>query len=73
MQYEESPYQNDNIIGDTTGFSFGGGYNLGRFTIDLSYSRIGQERNQEQIFGLSETYQNDIAVNNAVLSLGFNF
>jgi hypothetical protein len=73
LQYEESPYQNDYIAGDTSGFSLGGGYNLGRFTIDLAYSRVEQERNQQEVFGLSETYSNDIAINNAVLTFGFNF
>jgi hypothetical protein len=73
LQYQESPYQDDHITDDTNGFSFGGGYNLGRFTIDLAYSRVEQERNQQEVFGLSENYSNDIAINNAVLTFGFNF
>lgn len=73
IQYEESPYKDDTIIGDTNGFSLGGGYNFGRITVDLAYSRITQERNQQEVFGLNETFQNDVSINNAILTFGFNF
>jgi hypothetical protein len=73
IQYEGSPYKDSQIAKDTHGFSFGGGYNLGSYTIDLAYSRVSQDRNQQQVFGLSETYTNAIATNEAVLTIVFNF
>jgi long-subunit fatty acid transport protein len=36
--WEESPYKNNETVGDLTGFSGGVGYNFGEYKIDLSYS-----------------------------------
>lgn len=42
-RYEESPYENDEIIGDLTGFSGGIGYNFGGSRLDLAFSRSEQD------------------------------
>lgn len=74
FHYEESPYIDDSIVGDLMGFSFGGGYNFGRFTCDLAYSRSEQERNQQLYsVGLTDTANINATYSNFVVSLGFNF
>ncbi len=74
FHYEESPYKDDSIVGDVMGFSFGAGYNFGKFTFDLAYSRSEQERNQ-QIYsvGLTDAAAINSIYSNYVASLGFNF
>ncbi len=42
-RYEESPYENGEIIGDLTGFSGGIGYNFGGSRLDLAFSRSEQD------------------------------
>ncbi|WP_420601553.1 OmpP1/FadL family transporter [Flagellimonas sp.] len=44
-KYEESPYENGDIIGDLTGFSGGIGYNFGGSRLDLAFSRSEQDIN----------------------------
>lgn len=44
-RYEESPYENGEIIGDLTGFSGGIGYNFGGSRLDLAFSRSEQDVN----------------------------
>ncbi|SRX54483.1 OmpP1/FadL family transporter [Aequorivita sp. CIP111184] len=74
FHYEESPYQDSTIIGDLMGFSFGAGYNFGRFTCDLAYSRSEQERNQPLYsVGLTNAANINSIYSNFVASLGFNF
>lgn len=48
-KYEDSPYNNPDIMSDLTGFSLGLGYNFGSFKLDAAYARTEQER-QEQFF-----------------------
>jgi len=45
--YEESPYQNELILGDKTGLSMGIGYNFGKAKFDIAYDVSQQERNQQ--------------------------
>lgn len=74
FHYEESPYQNTEIVGDLIGFSLGTGYNFGPFTCDLAYSRSEQERNQQLYsVGLTDAAEINSIYSNFVLSLGFNF
>ena len=74
FHYEESPYKNAEIVGDLIGFSLGTGYNFGRFTCDLAYSRSEQERNQQLYsVGLTDVAKISSIYNNFVLSLGFSF
>ncbi|WP_222984803.1 OmpP1/FadL family transporter [Flagellimonas meishanensis] len=44
-RYEESPYENDDIIGALSGFSGGIGYSFGGSRLDLAYSRTEQDVN----------------------------
>lgn len=55
--FEESPYQNQDILSDLNGFSLGLGYNFGSFKLDLAYARSEQDR-------LEQFYPNS-AFNNA--------
>src|SRR5690606_21892125 len=65
FHYEESPYQNTDIVGDLIGFSVGTGYNFGFFTCDLAYSRSEQSRNQPlYAVGLTDTAKIDSIYNN---------
>lgn len=74
FHYEESPYQDDSIVGDLMGFSLGAGYNFGSFTCDLAYSRSEQERNQQLYsVGLTDAANINSIYSNFVASLGFNF
>lgn len=72
LRYEESPYSNEETLGDLNGFSLGAGYNLGNYTIDLSYARAEQERNQE-MYGLADTSSVETIYSNVVFSVGFKF
>jgi len=47
LQYEESPYINEETVGELYGFSLGAGYNVGNYFVDIAYSRAEQERNQQ--------------------------
>ncbi|WP_108803375.1 OmpP1/FadL family transporter [Aquimarina sp. Aq107] len=42
--YEESPYENEFILGDRTGLSMGIGYNFGKVKFDVAYDYSEQER-----------------------------
>ncbi len=42
-RYEESPYENDGIIGDLEGYSGGIGYDFGGSRLDLAYGRTTQD------------------------------
>lgn len=73
FHFEESPYENNPTVGDVTGFSLGAGYNFGRFTADLAYSRSEQERNQQLYsIGLTDVANINSVYSNFVMSLGFN-
>lgn len=74
FHYEESPYQDDSIIGNLIGFSLGAGYNFGSFTCDFAYSRSEQERNQQLYsVGLTDAANINSIYSNFVASLGFHF
>lgn len=74
FHYQESPYENTETIGDLTGFSLGAGYNFGRYTFDLAYSRSQQARNQQLYsVGLTDAANVDTIFSNFVASFGFHF
>ncbi len=74
FHYEESPYENTETIGDLAGFSAGAGYNFGRFTGDIAYSRSEQDRNQQLYsVGLTDVAKVNTIYSNFVVSLGFQF
>ena len=70
---QESPYLNENYLADTTGYSFGLGYNFGNTTLDFSYQRIEQDRQGVLYFtGLSQEAELQSFINNYALTLSFN-
>lgn len=74
FHYEESPYKNSEVLGERVGFSLGAGYNFGKFTADLAYSRSEQTRNQQLYsIGLTDAAEINSIYSNFVLSLGFSF
>ena len=48
-RFEESPYKNNNTIGDLTGYSAGIGYNFGSTKLDLAYAN-SKRTNQQGFF-----------------------
>ncbi|MDN3724482.1 transporter [Aequorivita sp. SDUM287046] len=74
FHYEESPYKNNETVGDLSGFSLGTGYNFGRFTCDFAYSRSEQEYIQQLYpVGLTDAANINSIYSNFILSLGFHF
>jgi len=71
-RFEESPYKNDEIIGDLTGYSFGLGYDFGNTVLDLAYSNSSQER-QEQFFDVGFTNAANIDRTNSNITLSLSF
>ncbi len=71
-RFEESPYENGEIIGDLTGFSGGIGYNFGPSRLDLAFARTERDVN-ELLFtsGLNSTV--DINQINTNVTLGYSF
>lgn len=72
-RFEESPYENGDMIGDLNGFSLGAGYSFGATKIDLSYSQSQRDINH-QLFetGLTNTAAIDSKNTNVTLSVSFN-
>jgi hypothetical protein len=73
-RFEESPYVDDNFVGDLTGYSLGLGYKFGNFAIDLAFSQAQRERN-EFLFSnaptFNETTQIDTKFADVMLTLSF--
>lgn len=70
---QESPYKDEFIFDDISGFSFGLGYSFNESTsLDFSYMRSQQNRN-DQLYqtGLNQRAEIDAIRNNFVLSLTF--
>lgn len=74
FHYEESPYKDEVMIGNLTGFSLGTGYNFGSFNMDLAYSR-SEQKSKLQMYPEGFTDRADIKsiYSNFILSLGFVF
>ncbi len=73
--YEESPYKNDLILGDKSGFSVGLGYNFGQFKFDFAYDYKEQQREEQFFpnssftnFAVVDTYRDSYT-----FTLGMNF
>ncbi|MBT0607328.1 OmpP1/FadL family transporter [Aequorivita echinoideorum] len=74
FHYEQSPYQNEDILSNLIGFSLGTGYNFGDYSFDLAYSRSEQERNQQLYsIGLTDSTKINTVYSNFIASLIFNF
>ncbi len=74
LRYENSPYKDDSIVSDTSGFSLGGGYNFGKLKFDVAYDYLGQERT-EQLYsnsGFPNTTNIDKYANNLTFTLGLS-
>ncbi len=70
---QESPYKEENIFGDISGFSLGIGYSFNENTsLDFSYMRSEQDRS-DRLYqtGLSQRAEIDALRNNFTLSLTF--
>lgn len=71
-RFEESPYKNEETIGDLTGYSFGLGYDFGNTVLDLAYSNSKQERN-DQFFDVGFTNAANIDRTNSNVTLSLSF
>lgn len=69
-KFEESPYKNDAVFGDLTGYSFGLGYSFGSFKIDGSFSQSERDFNT-QLFNTGLTDAG--FVNNRFTDIIFTF
>ena len=71
-RFKETPYKNENVVGDLTGYSVGLGYALGNARIDIAYDWAKQQSNQalyESAF--TNTAYIDNINTNIVASLSF--
>jgi long-subunit fatty acid transport protein len=70
---QESPYLDENFLGDTTGYSFGLGFNFGNAILDFSYQRVEQDR-QGILYFTDITQESDIQsfMNNYMVTLTLN-
>jgi long-subunit fatty acid transport protein len=69
---QESPYQAERFLGDTTGYSFGLGFNFGATTLDFSYQRIQQDRQGILYFtDIRQASEIQSIFNNYMLTLSF--
>lgn len=70
---QQTPYQNEMFLGDTTGYSFGLGFSFGNTTLDFSYQRINQDR-QGILYFTDLAQESDIisVFNNYMMTLSFN-
>lgn len=70
---QESPYQNKDFLDDTVGYSLGIGYSFGNTSLDFSYQRTEQNR-QDILYstGLDQEAQVEAVFNNYMLTLSFN-
>ncbi|EZH72753.1 hypothetical protein ATO12_21710 [Aquimarina atlantica] len=74
-RFEESPYKNDLILGEKTGYSVGTGYSFGKFKIDIAYDYSEQERT-EQFYpnsGFNNAALVDSQMRNLTFTFGMNF
>lgn len=69
---EESPYSNDDLIGDLIGYLVGLGYNFGNIKLDLAYDMAQQEKSY-QLFPVGLTDNAFIDANNSNYTLTLSF
>ena len=70
--YEESPYKNKKVLGNTTGFSTGFGYNFGSTKLDLAYA-YSQRKSQQAFFTQGFTDGPNVTTKNNTVSLTLVF
>lgn len=72
-RFEESPYKDDSIYGDLTGYSLGLGYNFGNMKLDLAFDQSSRVIDYQLYnVGLTNAASIDAKNSNITLSLGFN-
>jgi hypothetical protein len=71
---QESPYEDDAVRGDLSGYSFGLGYNLNNINIDLAYTLASVDR-QDVLYqtGLSQMASVNQDISNIFLTVSFGF
>lgn len=71
-RFEESPYKDDSIFGNLTGYSLGLGYTFGNLNLDLAFSQTQRDRNPQLYdIGLTDSALVQTKFTDIVLSLGF--
>ncbi|WGK63692.1 OmpP1/FadL family transporter [Croceiramulus getboli] len=71
-RFEESPTEDENLIGSLQGFSLGLGYSFGNTRLDFAYDRSQRERAQFLYeTGLTTTAQVEQSLSNFVATLSF--
>lgn len=69
---ESSPYEDENIMGDLTGYSGGLGYNFGGTKLDFAYSTSKRDYGYQMFStGLTDRANSSIKNNNVVVTLSF--
>ena len=71
-RFEESPYEDETILGDLTGYSGGIGYSFGPNRLDLAYSRTEQETD-ELFFNSGASNSTLVNRTNTNISLGYTW
>jgi len=72
-RFEQSPYEDDSLYGDLTGFSLGLGYNFGNIKLDLAFDQSDRSiKNQFYSVGLTNAANVDSKISNITATLSFN-
>ncbi|MFD2550230.1 OmpP1/FadL family transporter [Bizionia sediminis] len=73
-RFEESPYKNNKVVGDLSGYSAGIGYNFGNYTkLDITYDQTNQtNKNQLYTVGLTDSASVDSKVGIITATLSFS-
>jgi len=71
-RFEESPFENENRVGDLTGYSGGIGYSFGSINLDLAYSNASYDEGTPIYnIGLTDPVNVDRDLSKVVLSITF--
>ncbi|MBU2939447.1 transporter [Lacinutrix sp. C3R15] len=72
-RFEESPYKNQETVGDLNGYSLGLGYNFGNLKLDLTFDQYKRETNYQLYqVGLTDAANLDSKNSNVTMSVSFN-
>ncbi|MDR6300704.1 OmpP1/FadL family transporter [Mesonia maritima] len=72
LRYQESPYENENLMSELKGYSFGLGYNFGNFKIDFAYDFSTQDYAASILnSGFDQNIMIENNLSNYVLSFSF--
>lgn len=73
LHYQESPYKDTKIMGDTKGYSLGIGFKFSGINLDLAYLESSQDTKNRMLVTNSNTYKLDKTQHNFVASLVIDF